>query len=196
MEKNKNVKQPWVAKKYEAQESRDLSLFKQFVKVFPLNTFLTAATNYNCQCDTVSSNETGGTCAWELKLRSKHTLACEDLMIEPGKFDYLMRLWKKKGIWSFYLNFFEGTNIAYLFFIPGLEGNVDKLTVKKNMRIKYDGGTGTKVEDRVFLPWKYGYKLNIKTGEILEYAQDNKTVPAPKSLGLDFSKIIDCKELI
>ncbi len=176
--------QPYIHLKYQAQEEKDIEGFLEFVKWYGDNYSVTAATAYGSAVDVVSANATGGTVLTEIKGRKGSRVNDPDIMIEPHKLDCLERYWKEKGMWTFYLNLYEGTDIAYLFFIPGIAHLRKEFRFKKDEHIRFD--KGVKIEDRYYIPAEYGYKIDLKTGDIISRAQENIKVPAPKAYDIPF----------
>ena len=175
--------------KYLKEEERCLDYFHRLVK--HLKEFKQwASTAYGCSADVICLNITGGTSAVELKWRKPYALRFNTLFIEPGKLDYLLRLWRDKGIWTYYINFFGDKDYCWLFFIPGIEHLVGTFNIQENITIHENGGSELKKGDRVELPFKYGYKIDINTGEVLAMAEDNTRVPPPIAHNLDLTKSI------
>ena len=181
------IQQPYIHQKYRTQEESDIKAFLKFARQFVKNYVQTASTVYGSSVDVVSANLTGGTVLTELKERSAKRLGDPDIMIEPHKLDCLERYWKEKGMWTFYLNFYKGTELAYLFFIPGIIHLKDTFRFQKDMSITWDG-INTKIEDRYFIPAEYGYKIDLLNGEILSKPKEKAVVSAPRAYDIPFGE--------
>lgn len=181
------AQQPYIHQKYRAQEESDIKGFQKFAGLFDKNYFQTASTVYGSSVDVVSANATGGTVLTEIKERSASRLGDPDIMIEPHKLDCLERYWKEKGMWTFYLNLYKGTHIAYLFFIPGIAHLRKNFRFEKDMPLKWDK-VNTKFEDRYFIPAEYGYKIDLLNGKVLSEPENAASVSAPKAYEIPFGE--------
>ncbi len=191
------MKQPYIANKYNGQEEKDIENFRVFMEHFNRNYHITAATESGCWFDICSSNETGGTIITELKGRNCSIEKYGSIIIEPEKLNKLIGAWKDKQIWTFYANIVEGTDIMYVFFIPGICHMANEWQRRKmNIKFEYKGKLEHKYEERVFIPKDMGFRIDFSQGEpIVTEPVGCKSVPPPKAYDIDFTREITAKDL-
>lgn len=176
----------YIHNRFKKQEKIDIERFVEFSKLFPKNYTITAETEYGCIADVLSQNTTGGTILTELKERNFKATEYEDCFIEVSKWQNLIKLWRTKKIYPFYLNFFSDNKDYYLWDLP---------TIKKANFHPHVLIYNSELVDRIGLPWEAAYHIhwNGKEYEInkpnKEYVNSTKLKPAYYSKEIFNNKI-------